>query len=128
MTLVNFIRVACTNRRSGRRRLTDIWQISPLLTTFVRDGTVFYLILFKTIIIAMVLSAFVQGPAAPVANAWMIAMYSFATSRLLLNLREFADQSAGSVVSWEQTLSIQIRPSQTDDEDYENSEIPLQWR
>ncbi|KAF8341150.1 hypothetical protein F5887DRAFT_1220091 [Amanita rubescens] len=92
------------------------------------DGTVFYLILFKTIIIAMVLSAFVQGPAALAANAWMVAMYSFATSRLLLNLREFADQSAGSVATWEQTLSIQIRPSRTDDEDYENSEIPLQWR
>ena len=43
MTLSNFIRMVHARRRFGRQRLTDIWRISPLLSTFVRDGTVFYL-------------------------------------------------------------------------------------
>jgi len=125
MTLSNFIRMVHA-RRFGRQRLTDIWRISPLLTTFVRDGTVFYLILLITLIVAMMLSAFVQGPIALAANAWVVAMYSFATSRLILNLREFADQS-GSIVSWEQTLSILIIPNfNEEDEDGGNMGLPLE--
>ncbi|KAF8720301.1 hypothetical protein AX14_011059 [Amanita brunnescens Koide BX004] len=125
MTLSHFIRMIHTSNRFGRQRLSDIWHISPLLTAFVRDGTVFYLILFITLLIAMILSAFVQGPVALAANSWVIAMYSFATSRLILNLREYADKS-GSVITWQQTLSILVIPNFTRSEDEESMGIPLE--
>ncbi|KAF8720303.1 hypothetical protein AX14_011060 [Amanita brunnescens Koide BX004] len=125
MTLFNFIRMVYASNRLGHQRLTDIWRVSPLLTAFVRDGTVFYLILFITLLVAMILSSFVHGPFALAANSWVIAVYSFATSRLILNLREYADRS-GTVVTWEQTLSVLVIPNFTGDEDGESTGLPLE--
>lgn len=116
MTLANFIQtVRASNVGTfGRRKLHEIYHISPILSAFVRDGTVFYFLLLVILVISMVLSALIQGPPALAGDAWLITVYSFATSRLILNLREFADQS-GHVVSMIQTLSMQVRSRITED-------------
>ncbi|KAF8622985.1 hypothetical protein AX15_006583 [Amanita polypyramis BW_CC] len=128
MTLLNFIRIALSSRGSGRRELVEVMRISPFLTAFLRDGTAFYLILLFTLVISMVLSAIVQGPIGLSSNAWLIAMYSFATSRLILNLRESAYQSGGGAATWEDTLSIQIRPIEENSEGDVEEQIELRSR
>ncbi|KAK2459459.1 hypothetical protein APHAL10511_008519 [Amanita phalloides] len=127
LTLLNFIRNACRSRNFGsRKRITELWHVSPLLSVFVRDGTLFYFILLVTIIVGMILSTIVQGPSALSSAAWLVAVYSSATARLMLNLREFSDRSE-TFVTWEQTFSIQIQPSTTE-EGSEETQIELSER
>jgi len=83
-------------------------RIPPLFTTFFRDGTVHYFILMvsATTVAAIILAA--PAPLGSLTVPLMITSYSFATSRLILNLRVAAAHLQGSTTTWHQTFSIRM--------------------
>jgi len=66
----------------------------PILVQFFRDGTVFYAVIFATLLIQVLLYELVNSALAQVAIAWELTIFSVAGSRLILNLR--ASAVAGS--------------------------------
>jgi len=58
-----------------------------LLTLFVRDGTVFYAVIFATLLTQVLLYELVNSALAQIAIAWQLTVFSIAGSRLILNLR-----------------------------------------
>jgi len=58
-----------------------------LLTLFVRDGTVFYAVIFVTLLTQVLLYELVNSALAQVAIAWQLTVLSIASSRLIINLR-----------------------------------------
>ncbi|KAF8348474.1 hypothetical protein F5887DRAFT_950244 [Amanita rubescens] len=75
-----------------QRNLPHAVRIPPLITAFFRDGTVHYLV-------------------------WMITSFSFATSRLVLNLRVAAARLQGSTTTWHQTFSVRMPDMATYDDE-----------
>ncbi|KLO19620.1 hypothetical protein SCHPADRAFT_935121 [Schizopora paradoxa] len=62
----------------------------PLLTLFVRDGTLFYAVIFvtlATLLTQVLLYELVNSALAQVAISWQLTVLSIAGSRLILNLR-----------------------------------------
>ncbi|KAI5117404.1 hypothetical protein M0805_004626 [Coniferiporia weirii] len=59
----------------------------PLITQFFRDGTVYYAVIFATLLINVLLYQLVNSALAQVAIGWELTAFSIAGSRLILNLR-----------------------------------------
>ncbi|PBK58691.1 hypothetical protein ARMSODRAFT_967519 [Armillaria solidipes] len=93
--------------QDGRWKLSQLKsmkRISPLLVSFVRDGAIFYFLC--TFMVTLLNNGF-----AVFLNGWLIAIYSFAASRLILNLREAAYR--GNVdTMFQQSLSLSTRQGQ----------------
>ncbi|KAF8632038.1 hypothetical protein AX15_002082 [Amanita polypyramis BW_CC] len=109
MTLWNFWKSVREDLRevseqdSRRLRL-----VPPLLIAFVQDGAIHYFTLVVVLIVVLVLTVVVQGPLGLSVAPWTIAMYSFSTTRLILNLRVFAAHRQGSTPTWHQTFSVRV--------------------
>ncbi|KAH8114191.1 hypothetical protein DFH11DRAFT_1769465 [Phellopilus nigrolimitatus] len=59
----------------------------PLLNQFFRDGTVYYAVIFVTLLTNVLLYELVNSALAQVAIGWELTVFSIAGSRLILNLR-----------------------------------------
>ncbi|KAF8328948.1 hypothetical protein F5887DRAFT_132652 [Amanita rubescens] len=91
-----------------RNRSYTAWRIPPLFTAFFRDGTVHYFVLMVSAAILAAMTLAAPTPLEPLIAPWMITSYSFATSRLILNLRVAAAHLQGSTPTWHQTFSIRM--------------------
>ncbi|KAJ7226881.1 hypothetical protein GGX14DRAFT_627355 [Mycena pura] len=63
-------------------------RISPLLVSFVKDGVVFFFFILATLLSNMFMVTLFKNAMASFLDGWLIAVYSYAASRLVLNLRE----------------------------------------
>ncbi|TFK32096.1 hypothetical protein BDQ12DRAFT_528131 [Crucibulum laeve] len=113
----------------GSPKIKDIkeWRFStrgafsPLVMSFFRDGTIFFLLIAVTLLYSSVFVLLVKGRLQEIQIPWLISVYSFAGSRLILNLREVAakgsnDANAGHSSGWDESLSLRAIPK-----------APLQW-
>ncbi|KAK0504435.1 hypothetical protein EDD18DRAFT_1133706 [Armillaria luteobubalina] len=105
---VFFIMTLAKIFQDGRWRLSQLKsmkRISPLLVSFVRDGAIFYFLC------AMFMVILLHNGFAVFLNGWLIAIYSFAASRLILNLREAAYRGNVDTV-FQQSLSLSTQQGQ----------------
>ncbi|KAF9467037.1 hypothetical protein BDZ94DRAFT_99052 [Collybia nuda] len=89
------------------QKLTLQWgqALSPMLTAFIRDGTVFFLLIAVVLLACTVTTATLRGPLLSFFVPWLLGVYSFAGSRLILGLREAALKE-GNEKTWDaMTLS-----------------------
>ncbi|SJL07986.1 uncharacterized protein ARMOST_11345 [Armillaria ostoyae] len=100
--------------QDGRWKLSQLKsmkRISPLLVSFVRDGAIFYFLIFVLLLSETFMVTLLNNGFAVFLNGWLIAIYSFAASRLILNLREAAYR--GNVdTMFQQSLSLSTRQGQ----------------
>ncbi|KAM5536831.1 hypothetical protein V8D89_009549 [Ganoderma adspersum] len=76
--------------RNPLAKWTEIRRFSPLLYLLLRDGTMYFAMIFLINAVNMILSIREEGRALEgMGVAWTIAVSSVASSRLLLNLRGF---------------------------------------
>ncbi|RDB26289.1 hypothetical protein Hypma_006442 [Hypsizygus marmoreus] len=73
-------------------RLHEVRSYSPLVVAFVRDGTVFFFLIFSALVFCTVTTLVIKTPLAGVGFPWLITVYSFSASRLVLGLREASKQ------------------------------------
>ncbi|KAJ6590177.1 hypothetical protein DFH09DRAFT_1359155 [Mycena vulgaris] len=79
----------------GRWRLSTLKEmktLSPLFVSFIRDGSVFFFLIFAIVLASTLLSLLVHGPLLNMAQPWLTAIYSFSVSGLVLNLRQLANR------------------------------------
>jgi len=82
---------------------------SPLLLAFIRDGTVFFFLIAVVLFMSTIITIAVEGAMKGVFLPYLIGTWSFAGSRLILNLREAATKGTGEEeLTWEQTLSFRV--------------------
>lgn len=111
---VFFIMTLAKIFQDGRWRLSQLKsmkRISPLLVSFVRDGAIFYFLIFAVLLSEMFMVILLHNGFAVFLNGWLIAIYSFAASRLILNLREAAYRGNVDTV-FQQSLSLSTQQGQ----------------
>ncbi|KAJ6506180.1 hypothetical protein C8R47DRAFT_1101497 [Mycena vitilis] len=88
LTLVKFV-IVFQSSHSGWSigKLREINSYSPIMVAFVRDGTVFFLLIFSVVLINTIASQALSGPFQGLFLPWLTAIYSFSASRLVLNIR-----------------------------------------
>ncbi|PIL29192.1 hypothetical protein GSI_09241 [Ganoderma sinense ZZ0214-1] len=80
--------------RNPLAKWTEVRRFSPLLYLLLRDGTMYFAMIFLINAVNMILSIREEGRALEgMGVAWTIAVSSVASSRLLLNLRGFINGS-----------------------------------
>ncbi|KAF8519464.1 hypothetical protein JB92DRAFT_3094941 [Gautieria morchelliformis] len=89
LTLVKFIQVV---RRLSGTTLSTIFRegnkLAPLLTLFVKDGAVWFVVVFASDLQASYFAiAHANGPLENMGVAWLVATVAIASSRLVLRLR-----------------------------------------
>lgn len=90
------------------RMLRSMQSISPLLLAFVRDGSIFFALTSVNTFIQIMTAYVVKGLAQAAFLPWIVALYSYAGSHLILNLRA-AGTKGNTEQTWNETLSIQHR-------------------
>ncbi|KAJ7478582.1 hypothetical protein B0H11DRAFT_1278044 [Mycena galericulata] len=70
--------------------LKEMATLSPLFVAFIRDGSVFFFLIFAIVLASALCSLLVKGPLLNMVQPWLTAIYSFSVSRLVLNIRELA--------------------------------------
>jgi hypothetical protein len=95
-TLYQFFRVLQDeNYRVGFSVLRNSKRLGPVMSLFVRDGAVFFGLIFAVILINTVFNV-VGGVLTSAGSPWLMAAYSIAGSRLILNIRDgFSRDSDG---------------------------------
>ncbi|KAJ7578345.1 hypothetical protein C8J56DRAFT_1060461 [Mycena floridula] len=63
-------------------------SLSPLYLAFIQSGAMYYCIVTAGLLVALLTTILVTGPMENVAQAWLIATYSYAGSRLVLTFRQ----------------------------------------
>ncbi|KIJ55721.1 hypothetical protein M422DRAFT_63707 [Sphaerobolus stellatus SS14] len=89
-------------------------NVSPVFSAFFRDGTIYFLLITVDEVINMIIEATVTGVFVSVSLPYGIFLYSFAGSRLILNLREAAtDGRRANTVggSWSGAMSFCTMPN-----------------
>ncbi|KAJ6451674.1 hypothetical protein C8R47DRAFT_1229758 [Mycena vitilis] len=98
LTMVKFVIVFRTSHSEWRLdKLRELKSYSPILMAFVRDGTVFFLLIFTAVLVNTVTDQVFEGPLSGIVLPWVTAIYSFSASRLVLNIRSIGardDQTA----------------------------------
>jgi len=87
------VRRAVTDRYGTRTHLMDMKYLSPLVVSIVRDGALFYMLLFVVVLIGIVVvevSTNLAARTTAILTLWRLSIYSWSGSRLVLNLREAA--------------------------------------
>ncbi|TFK32724.1 hypothetical protein BDQ12DRAFT_477239 [Crucibulum laeve] len=74
--------------------VTNRW--TPLTSTFFRDGIVFFFLIFAIALICFISEIFTFGFLDPASQPWLIAVYSYSGSWLILNLRIAGSKNMGS--------------------------------
>ncbi|KAG7090376.1 hypothetical protein E1B28_009495 [Marasmius oreades] len=104
----------------------SVKSLSPLVFGIVRDGTIYYFIITVILLISTLTTQLIPGPYASISLPWLISIYSFAGTRLILNLREAA-LAKSSIATWQETVELETfrvrsrtRPTSQleEDEDY----------
>ncbi|EJF61817.1 hypothetical protein DICSQDRAFT_169834 [Dichomitus squalens LYAD-421 SS1] len=81
-------------KRNPLAKWTEVRRFSPLLYLLLRDGTAYFAMIFLVNAVNMALSIREEGRALEgMGVAWLVAVSSVASSRLLLNLRGFISGS-----------------------------------
>ncbi|KAH8801902.1 hypothetical protein DL96DRAFT_772228 [Flagelloscypha sp. PMI_526] len=75
-------------REAVKQAFKQTGGVSPLMTTFVRDGTIFFFLTLVTTITYLLVLQLSQTVGAPIFQSWFIGIYSFSATRLILNLKE----------------------------------------
>jgi len=90
MTVVKLVVITRTEAHGGRTVFGMKYpgSLPPLLIAFFRDGALFFLLIFAILLVCTCTSLAFNGPLAVVAFPWLIVIYSFAATRLLLNIRK----------------------------------------
>jgi len=89
-------------------------DISPLLLAFVRDGNIFFVLASIATFLELLPIFVVRGQAASGFLPWILAIYSYSGAHLILNLRAAGMMgSTPTYQTWDETLSVQHRPSQS---------------
>ncbi|KAJ6614888.1 hypothetical protein B0H10DRAFT_2043033 [Mycena sp. CBHHK59/15] len=92
---------------SGWRILFYVQHKTPLIIWFVRDGAFFFFMILVSLIVGLVIMIH-DTSLTSLAVCFIMATYSFAGTRLILNLRQNA--SNGLVgATWDDTLELQTR-------------------
>ncbi|KAF9227067.1 hypothetical protein BS17DRAFT_806333 [Gyrodon lividus] len=91
--LVSTIFCAMTLNRVFREKefkfsLKEMKTMQPTLTIVVRDGVSFYFLIFAILLVSTVILAVVQNEFAALPMSFLIEIYSYCVSRLILNLRD----------------------------------------
>lgn len=80
--------------------LYKLWELrvngikaSGILTVFVRDGAMFFAMVFVAELVNTLTAAIAPLPLLEVGGPWLVAVFGIATSRLVLNLREYSEAS-----------------------------------
>jgi len=68
-------------------------RISPLVGSFIKDGAVFFFLILAVLLSDMFMNVLFHNSFANFLGGWLIAIYSFAATRLILNLRETSQLS-----------------------------------
>ncbi|KAF7374653.1 hypothetical protein MSAN_00350200 [Mycena sanguinolenta] len=84
MTVATFFR----NTSWTSSDFKSIKRMSPLLVSFVKDGMIFYFFIFAILMTDMFMDLLFKNSFANFLGGWLIAIYSIAATRLILNLRE----------------------------------------
>ncbi|KAJ6467699.1 hypothetical protein C8R47DRAFT_812894 [Mycena vitilis] len=71
-------------------KLRELGSYSPILAAFVRDGTVFFFLIFTIVLVNTIATLVLKGPFNGFLLPWLAAIYSFSASRLVLNIRSAA--------------------------------------
>ncbi|ESK95647.1 hypothetical protein Moror_12572 [Moniliophthora roreri MCA 2997] len=96
------------SRRSAKLQLEDLQQsFTPLLRSFYVDGAIYFSLIATILLICTVTTITLDGPLIQIALPWLIAIYSFSGSRLVLNLRRTA-LGEKSAATWEDTMSFRV--------------------
>ncbi|KAF8987152.1 hypothetical protein BDQ17DRAFT_1435826 [Cyathus striatus] len=105
MTAYQFFRTI--QRLEGK--LWGFWRrksFSPMLLAFFRDGTVFFFVIAFTLLGCTLTTVLVRGVLQGVFLPWLVGTYSYAGSRLILQLREAARNFDGTT-TWSGTITYQ---------------------
>ncbi|EJD40951.1 hypothetical protein AURDEDRAFT_169928 [Auricularia subglabra TFB-10046 SS5] len=86
--------------------LYKLWELrvngikaSGILNVFVRDGAMFFAMIFAATLMNALTAAIAPLPLLEIGGPWLIAIYGIATSRLILNLREYNESSTSNTAT-----------------------------
>ncbi|KAF8341151.1 hypothetical protein F5887DRAFT_1076579 [Amanita rubescens] len=113
MTLWSFLK-STRGLRRFRLNYRRIRHVSPIFVALIWHGTVHYFMIMATVFVGMMLAVVVRGPLVMLCSPIPIAVFSFATSRLILNLRMSAAHHIGQAATWQETLSMRMPPLESD--------------
>jgi len=91
------------------RSLLDTDNMSPLLYAFVRDGSIFFALTFANTLLKIITSYAVDKLTQTAFFPWILTIYSYSGSHLILGLRA-AGAKGSANQPWSETLSFQPRP------------------
>ncbi|KAK2464115.1 hypothetical protein APHAL10511_003863 [Amanita phalloides] len=94
--------------RTSRKNRFGTPGVGPLLWIFVQDGSVHYISVLAALLAFLVLTVIEGSPLSPMACSWLVAMYAFSATRLILNIRIYAARLQGGATTWQQAFSIRI--------------------
>ncbi|KAK7054325.1 hypothetical protein VNI00_003518 [Paramarasmius palmivorus] len=104
MTLYQMV-VSLSNKNVGFRWSNFRNSFTPLLSSFYVDGAIYFSLIASILLISTITSIVLEGPLIEIAIPWLVAIYSFSGSRLVLNLRRAA-MGEKSTMTWEETMSF----------------------
>ncbi|KAJ3990912.1 hypothetical protein F5050DRAFT_1879218 [Lentinula boryana] len=84
--------------RSQDYNNSRITSSGNMLQVFIKDGTIFFFLIFSTVLMAMIIVV-VQPILVAVSIPWIVGVYSFSGTKLILNLREVTDTGVESFPS-----------------------------
>ncbi|TCD62136.1 hypothetical protein EIP91_007288 [Steccherinum ochraceum] len=89
-------------------------KVSPykLLVTIVTDGASHYLSITSILLVATLTVRFAPGAYVSISIPWLCAVYSFAGTRLILNLRK-AVLKHNTMATWQETVAMETVPPRT---------------
>lgn len=110
MTVSKFLQML--NERGNRHllNLKEARSVSPLITAFVRDGTIFYFMTFAIVLFCMIVNLTIKSALSTIGLPWIMAVYSVSASRLVLNVRSVATGMYGSSELETESLTLTTLP------------------
>lgn len=91
MTAYKMLQSLADMRRGGISwSIQNQHSISPILLAFFQDGTIYFSLIAVILLVCTITTIVLEGPMKIVGQGWLIAIYSFSGSRLILNLRQAA--------------------------------------
>ncbi|KAH7906464.1 hypothetical protein BJ138DRAFT_1117543 [Hygrophoropsis aurantiaca] len=73
-------------------RLRESRNFSPLIVSFIRDGALIFSLIFVILLASTIVTIVTNSELTNLPMPWLIAVYSFCASRLVLNPREVASR------------------------------------
>ncbi|KAJ6505792.1 hypothetical protein C8R47DRAFT_1315968 [Mycena vitilis] len=122
LTMIKFVVVFRTGHSEwSLKKLRECKSYSPILAAFVRDGTVFFFLIFSAVLVNTIATLLFKGPFMGLVLPWLTATYSFSASRLVLNIRSAAVLDNPTTVTESFSLDFR-RPVMQDSVDTDEGE------